>query len=562
MLIKEIRNNEMEMMNMYRRTHAYSINTDRRNESSMPYVLRYWNDAKETLFKLLGNKLMYEEDILFETPKDKMIKDMGELVWSHKFTELVREYINDNYFEYSARCRFRSLFDSEYLVNNKYKGDPAKEVFNGKTIQLQHGAKPLRILAKIAAALGEEKLFEDFRLKHSQILNVKKTSGKLVLSIHPLDYMTMSDNASGWTSCMSWEERGCYRRGTVEMMNSPCAVVAYVKSDKDMRLGGNFYWNNKKWRNLCLVTPEFITSVKAYPYASDELTSKAIEILVKLAKENLNWEFEDKIIPYDADDIFIIEEDGVEKRYYFNFETDVMYNDFESVSESQIAIAKGLTPDTYWLNYSGEANCMCCGDLHDFYYDEDYDNESILTCDYCEPVIECEYCGSRVHDGDSLIEVDGALICEDCYDNETATAADDEEIHLINNMYQMYLAPKEDLDLDVSYNWNYIWLNRVDDKTIKEFTTGQLHKLRRGWRTINYITMDEMTKKAVESFEIYSKKDFIDYYQNCSLTNDQSWEKVKASREGRNWLVNKPDDWDEIVFNANLLAEKFFSQED
>ena len=562
MLIKEICDKELEMMNTYRRANAYSRNTDRQNEKPMSYVLRYWNSEKETLFKLLGNKLMYEEEVSFETPKDKMITDMGQLAWNHSFAELVREYIDNNSFEYSARYRFRNLFDSEYLVDNKYKGDSIKAVFNGKTIQLQHGAKPLRILAKIAVALGEEKLFEDFRLKHSQILNVKKTSGKLVLSIHPLDYMTMSDNNSGWTSCMSWREKGCYRRGTVEMMNSPCAIVAYVKADKDMYLGGSCFWNNKKWRNLCLVTPEFITSVKAYPYASDYLTSKAVEILVKLAKENLNWDFEDKIVPYDADDIFIVEEDGMEKRYYFNFETDAMYNDFESVSESQIAIAKGLTPNTYWLNYSGEANCMCCGDLHDFYYDEDSDNESVLTCDYCEPTIECEHCGLRMLERDDLIEVDGIFICEDCYDNETATAADDEETHLIDNMYQVYLAPREALDPDVSYNWNYIWLTRVDNKTIEEFTTGKLHRLYRGWRSIDYITMSEMTKKAAEYFDIYSKRDFINYYQTYSLTVDQSWEKRRAEREGREWLVDKPDDWDEILFNANQLAEDFFFQED
>ena len=76
----------------------------------------------------------------------------------------------------------------------------------------------MRVLSKIATAYNLPG-FEDFRIAQSLVTNQANLKGYITLSIHPLDYMTMSDNNCGWDSCMSWQEEGCYRQGTVEMMN-------------------------------------------------------------------------------------------------------------------------------------------------------------------------------------------------------------------------------------------------------------------------------------------------------------------------------------------------------
>jgi hypothetical protein len=108
---------------------------------------------------------------------------------------------------------------------------------DGSKVTITLGMKFMKALGKVVEAYNlDQEMFEEFRIAHSQILNDKKLSGRLCLSIHPLDYMTMSDNESDWGSCMSWREGGCYRRGTVEMMTSPVVVVAYLKSEIDMNL--------------------------------------------------------------------------------------------------------------------------------------------------------------------------------------------------------------------------------------------------------------------------------------------------------------------------------------
>ena len=142
-----------------------------------------------------------------------------------------------------------NLVNHRNLATNSYSiGEPFEvNLPDGKILKVQKGTKPLRVLAKMAQAFNLEG-FEEFRLTHSRILNQKKMTGELCLSIHPMDFMTMSDNNSNWESCMSWSDYGCYRRGTVEMMNSECVVVAYLRAKEDMKVSEDLYWNNKKWR--------------------------------------------------------------------------------------------------------------------------------------------------------------------------------------------------------------------------------------------------------------------------------------------------------------------------
>jgi hypothetical protein len=101
---------------------------------------------------------------------------------------------------------------------------------DGKVLKIRNGSRPMRSIRKIAESYGIEG-FEHFMNKHSECLNQKSLKGTVHMSIHPMDYMTMSDNNEGWESCMSWANDGCYKQGTVEMMNSPCAVVGYLESD-------------------------------------------------------------------------------------------------------------------------------------------------------------------------------------------------------------------------------------------------------------------------------------------------------------------------------------------
>ena len=170
-------------------------------------------------------------------------------------------------------------------------------------------------------------------MEHSRILNDKAMNGTLCLSIHPMDYITMSDNDSNWSSCMSWTRGGGYRGGTVECMNSTNTLVAYLESEDNPCSFLNYAdWNNKKWRCLFVVNPDVITSVKSYPYHNNDILDIVIKWLAELAKENWGGEVDTNTIVTETDGVIYLKTElGTYSRRkpYMYFETNgVMYNDF------------------------------------------------------------------------------------------------------------------------------------------------------------------------------------------------------------------------------------------
>jgi hypothetical protein len=260
------------------------------------------------------------------------------------------------------------------------------------------------MLGKIAEAFNL-KGFEEFRLEHSLLVNQKNLYGTLCLSIHPLDYMTMSDNDEGWDSCMSWTDVGDYRSGTIEMMTSKCVVVAYLKNDerdycpKELR-NCDWSWNSKRWRELYVVTEDVITNVRPYPFVNEDLTKIALNTLRDLAKKNLGWNsYTNKVaeLPHRDEDL------------RFAFETGNMYNDFDNDDFVNYGFWNPNLPNgTHWTYYSGPLVCMYCGNQ------PDYMENNNLICDDCDNRVMCWNCGDR-HPAELMTYTeDGEYLCCNC----------------------------------------------------------------------------------------------------------------------------------------------------
>ena len=243
----------------------------------------------------------------------------------------------------------------------------------------------------------------------SQIKTNKTVNATLSLSIHPLDYLTMSDNDSDWSSCMSWEENGCYHAGTVEMMNSPCIVVAYLNSSTPMKRrfwkNEDWEWNNKRWRCLFIVDKNFICGIKEYPYNDPTLMATVVELLRSMAQENLGWE-------YDMDTQSckdVIRPDG--KSQYFG--TGLMYQDIHTHTIPIITWSTNFDtncPISY--NYSGDAYCPCCG--------EPLTIPELHECPQCAGWVQCDECGEYYPSSDDLEYSNGKYYCENCWEALTA----------------------------------------------------------------------------------------------------------------------------------------------
>lgn len=501
---------ERQAINSFISDYAfYSVSSE--NRAGVDKILQYWSAAKnDYLYQMFGQKFILAKDLNYSIGLEELSDAIdSELFWhGAPASNFIRAYrmltsldgpLQNNY-------EVDSLLDSYVLARNIYTGENFNiPLPNGTTLQVNKGCKVSKILGKIAAAF-ELDGYEQFRITHSQVLNQKCLKGKLCISIHPLDYMTMSANDCGWTSCMDWTDEGEYRRGTVEMMNSPMVIVAYLTAKEPYRVG-NLKWSNKKWRQLFVVNKDIITGVKAYPYYNENLEKAVCEWLRDLAKENLGWTYADKYIDYWHSQTTNL--DCVDHPFRITFHTGVMYNDFGTIDHHGF-INPNIVGE-YHCTYSGIANCMCCGEA-DVNFDE---SEHSLTCMDCEHAMRCYDCGA-IYDAEDLYELDGDYYCEYCYGSAATRCEICNEIHHNNCCYDIYLARK--MNDGNYYVMKDICIAICEEcfRNLKKKLGANIHECEHYWSTYHFVLADECTKEALELFSFDSMEE-LNEYVSCDM---------------------------------------------
>ena len=408
----------------------------------------------------------------------------------------------------------------------------------------------MKALGKIASAYGlNMSNFEDFRIKVSQILNQKVLKGNLCLSIHPLDYVTMSDNNSDWSSCMSWMDNGCYRQGTVEMMNSPMVIVAYLTASEPMDVCG-LEWNNKKWRELMIVNKDLITNIKSYPYFNSNLTKAALSLLRELAAKNLpEWNFDETLRKYEPNEYVYV--DDYKLMIYPS--SNAMYNDFlndpymnAAYFNKDLYCYANADDDGYirvCFNYSGKSECMGCGREADF-----YDNEGHLMGECCDTVVFCSICGESYRDEDELTCVDGRLLCPDCFDDNVAQDAITGENHLTRNLTPIRLLSDKDETKIVETIFVY---------DVEESCTAKHFKIIRKREVLNrfyaepyyYVYPADCTDEGLALFGL--ERDSEDFEDTTWMQNV----KEEYQNVDDEVVIDTPHDWHKF-YNARHLLDR------
>ena len=450
------------------------------------YLLRFWNDNKsEYLYKWLGENFILEKEVSYKTPESKLREQIHHSKNYGKMAEFVREFS----IWIDSHCSIWSndsehllyLIDNRNLASNSYfygsETTYTIEFSDGQKLRFDNGAKTMKLLGKAAKIMGLEKQFEEFRLEHSRLLNQKNLEGILCLSIHPLDYMTMSDNASNWHSCMNWQEPGGYRMGTVEMMNSPMVVMAYLKSKDRNYSWYDCYsckspsWNDKHWRTLIVATQEGIVSVKGYPYQCDELSIMCVDWLKELAEKNMGLNFaktttfpDCSVFEYEGEQFEVCPETG--GSMYNDFGAATHFGSFSELATTNLEFISNIYGGNkfYRFNpdYSGETECMCCGQLGGY-----YEEESFVFCDQCcdqgdYTGYECAHCGSTWDEAD-MVWIDDEPYCPDCIEEVATRCRIDGCYYLKDDIITAYVArekdnpTEQDISFEISNSFTGYW---------------------------------------------------------------------------------------------------------
>ena len=422
-----------------------------------------WSYNKIKLYKLLGNSFTYSTPFKYEEPYSRMVDNFERLIYSTygNFTDNLRQYWIwkkcPDEDEIGSRVCYQILSPSIYARNAVDEDIVLDFLPNKKKVVLSKGMKPIKALYKYLKYVDYDDMeaYEQFRLEHSRVLNTKTIQGELVISIHPMDFMTMSDNSYNWSSCMNWTEGnggGCYKIGSEEMMFSNCVVCCYLKTKEPFYFNNSHQdeehsWTNKKWRQLFYVTKDIIVSGKSYPYASEEITKELLKTLQDLAKKNLNWEYRfgpelytDMKHVYSDEDFDFAREDSKQHRILFDVRG--MYNDFANDHHRPFWCIRNKVKKNKIINISGKSSCLCCGDevatLAD-YYDEYNDKYNLCDSLICAPCTRnnftCEICNC-VKPYATFTKVNGSNICSSCLKDFKKCPSNNGAIFNIQEMYE------------------------------------------------------------------------------------------------------------------------------
>lgn len=371
----------------------------------MPIVLREWNKNKKTLFRALGKKLSISKMITIPKSDMVIVSELESIyhpyivMYNHdahtvlhypeKVQEITNNYFITNILHFWAEqdyCieDFRIL-SRLFLHRNLSKGYittlEANDVlyhFHDFKCTIKNGMKTIRTIQKVLKATGYNRmdLFEKWRNQVSLVQTEGELKAKLVISIHPIDFMSMSENKCNWRSCMGWSNSGCYNGGTLEMMNSNVAAVAYLEAPSPFEMfldetGEVYTVPNKSWRSLIFVHKDILLLGKQYPFHNDHLTIIVLNTMRELVENNLHWHYQ--FINQEYRDMKNLEGNfyvrdwfnlyyNVTKQHHSIFVyTNGMYNDIIEAKYPSYYCCRNYVKHSKKICLSGPATCICCG---------------------------------------------------------------------------------------------------------------------------------------------------------------------------------------------------------
>lgn len=264
------------------------------------------------------------------------------------------------------------------------------------------GQKMSRVVNKLCTYIGFNNLPEYNRefAKYADGLNPLQITRHTVLSVNPLDYLTMSFGNS-WASCHTIDKtnkrgmpnsyEGMYSSGTVSyMLDSPSMVFYTV----DASYNGNDFWHEPKInRQMFHWGEEKLVQGRLYPQDNDGDNGAYTpyrEVVQKIVSELFGFP-----------NLWTVGKGtGYSGRYVISEGTH--YKDYDCYDNCTLSRVKGSENEKY-ITVGHTPICIDCG--------EEHNKEDNICC--CSQHV-CERCGCVIEGYNDIVWIDGDPYCEDC----------------------------------------------------------------------------------------------------------------------------------------------------
>lgn len=395
------------------------------------------------LFDIMPESLVHESQLEYHQTEE----DICRMIFKdYEFRNLLENSLDTEIrvlpwgiiagFEEPFELKLRRLILSPTFLSKKtIEKDIVGTLPSGRKINIPKGMKVSKALKFV---ISDKVALEEVQTRFSTFQNSAKIHAKLGISIHPLDYLTVSVNKSSWSSCFNVLENGEYQASVLSLLNSPNTMVAYLKRDEDVMYEDvGMKWNNKRWRTLITLSEDLnICHIgKQYPY---DLNAECIKLILaevgKLTgkKYTLYDDSQDRNLHILAEDPFYNDcHRSTSGHFLVGIAEDVKMNQdntaiddvrFITINpQGAYCISCGLEHNGNPSNLmcstcSGDIECDCCGYMgdSDYFYDT---GDGDVVCDSCwdYSYSSCNKCNDSFHENTLIIGLDDEYYCESCY---------------------------------------------------------------------------------------------------------------------------------------------------
>lgn len=388
-----------------------------------------WFKAKTRFIKAFDNKLIYEYPTkvsfqLSETEKHKALR--------HFLDRLIIDYNAIELATFIAEQQdgfFKNITIKPYITDNK--------------VTIKEGFKLVKAFKYF---ISDPKILTDIQNSASRVIQEDKIEGRLCFSVHPLDFLSVSENSFKWRSCHALD--GEYRAGNLSYMMDECTFICYLKADSNYKLPNfpdDILWNSKKWRVLFYLSQDenMLFAGKQYPFSSDSGMNFILDTFFK--NEWSKWtDYKIRNIDYN-DDLHISYEEPCIPLFdsikcVSDFVVDIPgskhFNDvLHSSCYDPIYIfktrenwygKKTIKANSYStiFNIGGFTKCLRCGK------EETLEASDSMMCYDCEiqygkrntrSYVNCKDCGQRIHIEEAFLspeEEEEEYYCHHCFHKE------------------------------------------------------------------------------------------------------------------------------------------------
>lgn len=393
-----------------------------------------WLEAKRSFIEAFGGKLIYEVPV-----KVSFTLDMEE-----KKVRL-NDFIDTVYNIYSNEALGSFLEqESEGFFSNVVVHDYESE--KGKI------PRGMKLVKAFKFFEGDKKTLETIQDDASRVIQENKIEGTLCFSVHPLDYLSSSENTYNWRSCHALD--GEYRSGNLSYMTDSSTVVCYLRGSDNVNIPlfpSDVPWNSKKWRMLLYFSEnwDIIFAGRQYPFTStpglevvrNELmlmfheTTRCVYTLWcnnYISAENTNLPIDFKYIPVRGELLSltdIVPDDSRDALHFNDLLRSSCYTNPYYMIKNNYAWARHETSHPRVM-IGRKVKCLYCGK-------ENITNPETMMCDDCELEYgheeneiygTCDCCGARVI-RDDAISVGEEIVCDACFATECFICDYCDEVH-------------------------------------------------------------------------------------------------------------------------------------